>query len=98
MDHVSRQAPAVADGADVLIQNLHRHFSAHSDSRCLLWINPVLQDPFDAGEVEHDRRVSLPVAHANFDPLLGPYLVTLDLARRHDSDLLERTGHLAAVS
>ncbi|WP_343725939.1 hypothetical protein [Herbaspirillum huttiense] len=52
MDYVSRQAPAVAGGADVLIQHLHRHFSAHSDSRCLLWINPVLQDPFDAGEVE----------------------------------------------
>lgn len=91
MDHVSRPAPASAGCADVLIQNLHRHFSTHSESRCLLWINPVLQDPFDSSEVDQDRRVRFPVAHANFDPLLGPYLVTLDLARRHDSDLLERS-------
>ena len=73
------------------LQTLHRQFYEHANDRCLLWVNPAQGDPFADDPLVDERRVRVPIQHANFDLVFAPYLVPLDLGKSGDADVFKRS-------
>lgn len=73
------------------LQTLHRQVYEHANDRCLLWVNPAQGDPFADDPLVDERRVRVPIQHANFDVVFAPYLVPLDLGRSGDADVFKRS-------
>lgn len=46
-------------------------------------------------ELAQEQRVQVPIKGVNFDPLLAPYLVAIDLARSADADLFKTSVQFA---
>jgi hypothetical protein len=81
-----------------LLEQLHHHFHATAQYRCLLWVDPAQADPFAGFPFLEEMRVRTPIRHPRFDALRAPYVVPLDLSRSADGDLLRDSVELAWLS
>lgn len=63
--------------------------------QCLLWIDPAQQDVFCGHALVEERRIRVPIKHANFDPALAPYLVPLNITKYDDAELFGQSVRLA---
>lgn len=76
---------------DALLQRLQDV----STGQCLLWIDPAQQDVFCGHALVEERRIRVPIKHANFDPALAPYLVPLNITKYDDAELFGQSVRLA---
>ena len=77
------------------LQELHRQFFEKSGDRCLLWVNPAQGDPFSDEQLVDERKVRVPIRHANFELKLASYVVVLDLSKSRDADIFKRSAAIA---
>jgi hypothetical protein len=83
---------------NALLEQLHQHFYSATENRCLLWVDPAQEDPFEGNPLVEETRIRTPIRHLRFDPQRGPYVVPLDLSRSAEADLFRDSVELACLS
>ena len=63
------------------LQTLRRQFYEEAGDRYFLWVNPAQGDPFAGDALVEERRVRVPIHHANFDVTLRPILFLSNWAK-----------------
>jgi hypothetical protein len=72
---------------DKLIEQLRAQIQTKSAGKCLLWVDPAQQDPYEDDKSVGQRRVRITINHTHFAQHRTPYLVPLDLMVPGDADL-----------
>lgn len=91
--------PPQSIAVDRAVEQLHQHFATHAEGRCLVLIDPSVRrvddDVFDGALLRAWPHWEIAVAHPRFPRAHSPYLVSLDLSRYLDSEVLRASVRMA---
>ncbi|MGP1666117.1 MAG: DUF4123 domain-containing protein [Rhodanobacter sp.] len=84
---------------DEAVEQLQRHFSTQAEGRCLVLFDPSVRrvddDVFDGALLRAWPHCEIAVAHPRFPRGHFPYLMSLDLSRYLDSEILRASVRMA---
>lgn len=98
LDPRTELAPQSA-AVDNAVEQLQRHFATHAHGRCLVLFDPSVHraddDRFDGALLREWPHCEIAVAHLRFPQAHRPYLMSLDLSRYFDTEVLRASVRMA---